>query len=606
MNSIVSALRVPLADHLWQSTVFAAAVWLVASSLRSSLARVRYGLWMTASVKFLLPFSLLVSAGGLLPRETKPLSPTQTPLYAGFYASGDAMSRPFANLRPVPGRERGRHEGTWDYSTVLLLVWLSGAAGVASVWFRRWRRVTGIRRRAVEAPLGREAMMLRTMSPSKSLPLLMTDEHVEPGIVGVMKPVLIWPIELSDRLDDGQMEAILKHEMLHVSRRDNMTLALHMLVETVFWFHPLVWWMGGRLIEERERACDEAVMEAGTEAEVYASSILQACRFCLEAPLPCVAGISGAELNGRIRSIMSFRTMKLRFAAKILLQVSAVFVVALPVLYGVVRATPFYGQILHAEGPLPKFEVATIKPWKARPLPPPVVGGSALPKMMKEVPVGDSGRSTDRINMIGQVSVLIMSAYNLPLDATGRIIGGPGWVDSEAARYEIQAKIDAAEFASMQKMTNAEERRQVALMEQSLLADRFKLKVHFETRVMLVYALVTAKGGPKLKPAQDGEASRLGNTGGEMSNELTASAVTMAEFVNFPPMWPGRPLVDQTGLKGRFNFTLKWSPEEPEETKAESPSLFTAIQEQLGLRLVPTKGPVEVVVIDHIETPTEN
>jgi bla regulator protein BlaR1 len=109
MNSIVSTLWTPLADHLWQSTVFAAAVWLLTLLLRKSRARIRYGLWLTASAKLLLPFSLLVSMGSLLPQRTKALSPAQTPLYAGFYASGDAMSQPFANLRPAPGREREMH-----------------------------------------------------------------------------------------------------------------------------------------------------------------------------------------------------------------------------------------------------------------------------------------------------------------------------------------------------------------------------------------------------------------------------------------------------------------------------------------------------------------
>lgn len=608
MNSTVVALWRQLADHLWQSTMFAVAVWLIAFLLRNSRARVRYGLWLTASVKLLLPFSLLVAAGALLPQKSKVISPAQAPLYADLYASGDAIGRPFANLQfpqLSPRRAQVRHEHTLNYSTVLLVVWLFGAAGVASMWFLRWRRITGIKRQSVEAPLGREAMLLRRLNPSNAVPLLLTGEYVEPGIVGITRPVLIWPIELSERLDDREMEAILKHELLHVSRHDNMLLMLHMLVETVFWFHPMVWWLEGRLIEERERACDEAVMEAGTDAEVYASSILQACRFCLESPLPCAAGISGAQLNGRIRAIMRFRFVKMGFAARTCLLSFTLLAVALPMMYGLVRATPFYGQILHADGPLPTFEVATIKPWKAAPLPlPPVDGGP--PKIVQAAPVGDRRQSSDRVHIIGQVSVLMMSAYNLPIDPSRRIIGGPAWADSQNDRYEINAKIDPSEFASMQNMTNAEQRKRVSLMEQSLLADRFKLKIHFETREIPVYALVVAKTGSKLKAAEESEASRLGSTRSTMGNELTANAITMAELVNYPPLWPGRPIVDQTGLQGRFSFTLKWSSGDSSETGPESPSLFPAIQEQLGLKLVPTKGTVEVIVIDHIERPTGN
>ncbi|MCU1322726.1 MAG: hypothetical protein JWM43_2375 [Acidobacteriaceae bacterium] len=389
MNSIVAALWRPLSDHLWQSTVFAAVVWLMTFLLRKSRAHIRYRLWLAASVKLLLSFSLLVSMGSLLPRRSQAPSQLQTELYAGFYASGYAIGRPPMSLRPVSRHGEEMHKGTWSYPAVLLLVWLSGAAAVAFVWFLRGRRVIRMRGRAVEVPLGREAMMLRRVSSGRAVPVLLTDECVEPGIVGILRPTLIWPVELSDRLNDGQMEAILRHEMLHIYRRDNLAMAMHMLVETVFWFHPMVWQMERRLIEERERACDESVMEAGTEAEVYADGILQACRFCVESPLLNYAGISGAELNMRIRSIMNFRVIKLSFAAKMLLQVSALLAIALPVMYGMVRATPFYGQILHAKEPLPSFEVATVKPWSPSGPPPSVVGGAPgdVPKVVLVAPV---------------------------------------------------------------------------------------------------------------------------------------------------------------------------------------------------------------------------
>jgi bla regulator protein blaR1 len=616
MNSTVSTLWTPLADHLWQSTVFAAAVWLMTLLLRKSRARIRYGLWLTASAKLLLPFSLLVSMGSLLPQRTKALSPARTPLYAGFYASGDAMSQPFANLRPAPGREREMHEGTWSYPAVLLLVWLSGAAVVAFMWFLRGRQVTRIRRRAVEVPWGREAMMLRRVSSGKAVPVLLTDECVEPGIFGILRPVLIWPVELSGRLNDGQMEAILRHEMLHVFRRDNLAMAMHMLVETVFWFHPMVWWMECRLIEERERACDEAVMEAGTDAEVYADSILQACRFCLESPLPYFAGISGAELNGRIRSIMNFRVMNLSFAAKILLQTSALLAVALPVMYGMVRVTPFYGQILQAQGSLPSFEVATIKPWSP-PRPAPSVVGSAPgegPKIVLEVPVGPPKRVTDRAHFIGQVSLLIMSAYGIPMSAENRLVGGPEWMRSQSDRYEINAKIDEAILAAIQKMSPIDQQRQVSLMQQSLLQSRFGLKAHIERRELPIYALVPVKDGARLIEAAADDTSQLSYVPDAQGAVLTAKATDLQEFSQAPFLrGVDRIVVDQTGLHGRYNFVLKWSSpmgrsaaDAPGEIENEYPDIFTAVREQLGLRLVPTKGPVEVLVIDHIQRPTEN
>lgn len=612
MNSIVSALWMPLVDHLWQSTVFVAAVWLMTFLLRKSRARVRYGLWFAASVKLLLPFSLLVSMGSLLPRRTKAPSPAQTQLYAGFYASGDAMSQPFVNLRPISRPLGQMREDTWNYPAVLLLVWLFGAAVVAFVWFLRGRRVIRMRGRAVEVPWGREAMMLRRVTSGKAVPVLLTDECVEPGIVGILRPALIWPVELSDRLNNGQMEAILRHEMLHIYRRDNLAMAMHMLVETVFWFHPMVWQMESRLIEERERACDEAVMEAGTEAEVYADSILQACRFCLESPLPNFAGISGAELNRRIRSIMNFQVMKLSFAAKILLQVSALLAIAVPVMYGMVRVTPFYGQILQAQGPLPSFEVATIKPWFPSGPPPSLAGGAPgeMPKIVKFAPTGPPESATDRPHFIGQVSLLIMSAYGIPMSAENRVIGGPGWMRSQSDRYEVNAKIDESTFAALQKMSPVDQQRQVSLMQQSLLQSRFGLKAHIETRELPIYALVPDKAGAHLIEATSNDKPQLSYVPDAHGAVLTAKAADLQEF-SHAPFLSGvhRIVVDQTGLHGRYNFVLKWSSQMEQDAGDgldEYPDIFTAVREQLGLRLVPTKGPVDVLVIDHIERPTPN
>ncbi len=114
---------------------------------------------------------------------------------------------------------------------------------------------------------------------------------------GIFRPVLLLPEGITERLTAAQLEAILAHELCHVRRRDNLTAAIHMVVETVFWFHPLVWWIRARLIDERERACDEEVLRLGSEAEVYAESILEACKLYLESPLACVSGVTGSDLE---------------------------------------------------------------------------------------------------------------------------------------------------------------------------------------------------------------------------------------------------------------------------------------------------------------------
>jgi bla regulator protein BlaR1 len=158
-------------------------------------------------------------------------------------------------------------------------------------------------------------------------------------------------------------------------------------------------------------------------------------------------------------------------------------------------------HILHAVGDRPSFEVATIKPWKRTPSPPPLPDGANLSgatspvKVMKVAPLNASPPPTDRLHMILPISVLITSAYNLSVGSDNRLIGGPDWLRQDIDQFEIQAKIEDSEYAAMQKMIPAQQHERVALMEQSLLADRFKLRVHFEAREMRVYALEIAKNG---------------------------------------------------------------------------------------------------------------
>jgi hypothetical protein len=113
----------------------------------------------------------------------------------------------------------------------------------------------------------------------------------------------------NEKLTPTQLEAVLAHELCHVRRHDNLTSAIHILVEAVFWFHPLAWWIGARLVEERERACDEEVLRLGGDPRDYADAILNICKLYVESPLTCVAGVTGADLKKRIEAIMTNRVL---------------------------------------------------------------------------------------------------------------------------------------------------------------------------------------------------------------------------------------------------------------------------------------------------------
>jgi beta-lactamase regulating signal transducer with metallopeptidase domain len=194
-------------------------------------------------------------------------------------------------------------------------------------WAREWLRIRAIARTAPPLPLG------------LPIPVLSTAVPLEPGVFGIFRPVLLLPDGIAIRLTQVQLRAILAHELCHVRRRDNLTAAFHMLVEAVFWFHPLVWWLGARIVDERERACDEEVLQDGSHAEIYAETILKVCEFYLESPLTCMSGITGSDLKKRMERIMRNQVGEnLKIRKKLLLATVVMVALALPVLVGVMTA----------------------------------------------------------------------------------------------------------------------------------------------------------------------------------------------------------------------------------------------------------------------------
>jgi bla regulator protein BlaR1 len=446
------------------------------------------------------------------------------------------------------------------------------------------------------APLleGREVEMLRRLERigrSKRIEMLLSRTSLEPGVFGIARPILVWPKGISGRLEDSHLEAILAHEIWHVRRRDNLAAALHMLVESIFWFHPLVWWLGARLVEERERACDEAVLGSGSDRQVYAESILKICEFCVGSPLACVSGVTGADLKRRIARIMTEGTMrKLDFSKKLLLSVAGLMAVALPIVFGLLNATRTRAES-HAQTPsgiAPVYEIASIKPNKYS------TGMSGF------------GFLLERFTTTGAtLKLLIREAYGVEDD---QIVGAPNWLNSE--RYDIEAKAGKSVADELQKLSFDQRVLEYRRMLQALLADRFKLTVHRETKELPAYALVIASNGPKLEPAKPGDTYPNGmkdldgfGHGDIMEfgrGLLTGQGVPMAFLVReLSKKLGGRIVVDKTQLGGKFDFTLQWTPDES------GVALFTAIQEQLGLKLELQKGPVEVLVLDHAEMPSE-
>lgn len=197
---------------------------------------------------------------------------------------------------------------------------------------------------------------------------------------------------------------------------------------------------------------------------------------------------------------------------------------------------------------------------------------------------------------------LIQFAYGLP---NSQILGGPSWLDS--IMFDIDAKSDPSVDLQLHALPTEQARHQKQLMVQALLADRFQLRAHQETRQLPVYALVVTKDGPKFKPSKvNGTIVDTGRTRFHIAGSDDTISLLARELAQVL----GRVVLNQTGLGGRYDLSLRWSSEDAAALASSSPDMspdiFTAIQEQLGLKLVSTKGPVPLLVIDSVEKPSPN
>ena len=325
-----------------------------------------------------------------------------------------------------------------------------------------------------------------------------------------------------------------------------------------------------------------------------------------------VAGVSGSDIKARIDAILSSRSgVRLTLPKRILLITAAVVSLVTPIITGAIEAAAFAaGQLSNpligsAIDPESRFEVVSIK----------LSDASAQLRL---------GMIPGRIDLVG-VPVRVVAALVLPLR---RVFGWPDGIDTE--RYTISAKMpDGAPQAAQQ----------VAI--RNLLKDRFKLVTHQETRELPVYNLVLARSdgrlGPALKkssaecqavmkayvesvrqgaPTQAPPAAVARCTSSQPGmGAFTMNGMSMGALVNMLPQFVERQVIDRTGLTGIYDLTLKWTPEAipsllglPQAplppADPDAPNIFTAVQEQLGLKLEAGRGPVEVIVIDYLEKPT--
>jgi uncharacterized protein (TIGR03435 family) len=574
-------------NHLWQSTLVVAAAWLLCRTvLASNHPRVRFIVWLTASLKFLAPFSLLVAVGRLFATRSV-LTTSQSQQVFHFVSDGPSAlaAVPFqlatvSRVTPSAGAN--------VLSLAIVALWALGTVCVVVTWIRGWRRISRAALDAAPAGQFRGVPVLKSRR--------MREKRIEPGVIGIWRQAILLPSGLEDGLSHAQMESVLLHEWHHARRRDNLAAVMQMAIESVFWFYPLVWWIGKRMIEERERACDQEVLEHAEPAD-YAEGILSVCKWYYTSPVACVAGITGADLRARVESVLrNDRPPALGAGKRGLLGAAFATVVAAPLILGGLTAPAVFAQATNsflgmATTAAKSFEVATIKTNQTGP----------------DAPwhLGPPGRGSISIQNLPLRNIIIQSFRT----QRWMVFGGPAWIGEE--RFDIVGK------GTDPSATNPE----VWEMMRSLLIERFHLKYHVENREMAVYALTIAKGGHKLIPGEKGHCAEVLREGKDCYELLVPPFgagifnMPIGALVTSMAGRAGRPVVDRTGLTGKYDVVLSWMPEGmtpeqlaniPQEIRPEEVSMFEAVERQAGLKLEPSRAPMPVLVIDSVDHPTEN
>jgi uncharacterized protein (TIGR03435 family) len=555
----------PLIDHLWQSTLVAAAAGLLALALCKHAASVRYWVWLAASVKFLVPFAALVAIGNELEWRPAAVAPASPSAATEWIAAAEQVAQPMAALVPAiaPAAILAAPNDRVAFAALAGAVWLGGLAIVLGVWFLRGLRLSRLVRSATPLTDGLFAGL--------GIEVRLSSSKVEPGIVGIFRPVLLLPEGILQRLSAQQLDAVVAHELAHVRRRDNLTAAVHMAVEAVFWFHPLVWWIGARLIEERERACDEAVVASGADPHTYAEGILEVCRLYVESPLPCAAGVGGgATLKSRVRRLAEhWASRTLSPAWNAVLAIVPALVLGAPVVIGAATTPRALAQPATADRPA--FESASI------------AAGVDV--------------SAQTVQMRGRV-------FELRNNSLRQMV---------AFAYDIQdAQVDERNVAVSRRYTiTATARRRwwgglpdYRAMLRTLLEERFELEAHRETQRMPALVLGRAPNGESRLPVPETFATRRYIRSDTQSFE--AVNLPLRTVTDWLSLIFRKPVVDETSLGSDddvYSFKVQWP--QSSETPGSRAHLSRALEEQIGLSLSEAERDIERVVVDRVAEPVD-
>jgi uncharacterized protein (TIGR03435 family) len=592
-----------------KATVVLGLALLAVRSFRHTRAAVRHVVLAAA-------FGVLV----VLPAVVRVLPPVPVPVPLTaqsdpiprrlFVVDGAAAGRlpPVFDVTPAPRRIPPR----W-MATFLRSAWIGIAAlFLVPVAVVLWR-LHQLRRGGL--PWRRGELLLGTLAAQagvrRSIDVLICEQIAAPVTCGLARPAIVLPIDAAGWSDADICRAIV-HELEHVRRGDWSVQLAARVVCAVYWFHPLAWIAWRNLCLESERACDDAVLRSAEGTEYAAQLVTLASRLSHGPMRPMLSMASRSDLSARIGAVLDSRQSRGRAGlvnASVTIAVAGLVVCALSPLRAVTRAQPQVPQ-----GEL-AFDVASIKP---------NVSGD-LRVSLQAMPGGRF------IATNAPLRTLIREAFAVQ---GSQLSGGPGWLDSD--RFDIIAKSERNPTPLQMRM-----------MLRALLAERFRLSVHTDTRELALYALVLArtdgKLGPHLRPtgtdcsqapewlgigppprrsppSPGGPDESSGGIGPEApcrsagpgsGGAMRFRGITLDAFAMFLATPVRRPVIDRTGLSGDFDIELDMTaelgpppppPGMPDAVdRASAPSIFTTLQEQLGLRLDARREPVDVLVIDRVE-----
>jgi uncharacterized protein (TIGR03435 family) len=600
MNAMLSLSSQPwverlgwtLIHFLWQGTALALPYAAARAILPRASSRTLYSLACATL--------LTMIAAPFVTWELLTPTPSSDVLVAAAPASG-AAAVPSGFTVPVASAAPQSYSSAAPFLPYVVGLWLIGSlafwARLAGGWVVAARMRSMLVRRAPPEWQARVSELARRAGVSRPVRLLVSAIVQVPTVVGWLRPVILAPVGALAGLPAEHLEALLIHELAHIRRHDYVVSMLQGVAEALLFYHPAVWWVSGHIRAERELCCDDVAVSVSGDVLTYATALTELEGFRPRQEWAALAA-NGGVLAARIARLLGQVRPSPRTLSGPAIAVTGILLLA--------AAWSLFGQ-----SETPKFEVAAIKP------------ATPDPTYFRGIKPVANGRLSV-INM--PVVLLIQNAYGLQ---RYQIIGGPKWTDDDG--FNIEAKGETA--AS---------RPQVLLMLRSLLEDRFQLRFHRETRELPIYALSVAKNGPRLPAPKEGDCVNTedpnrpfpilngarqppcGSTlvGGGLSKfTMGGGNVPMAEFVRTLAMVLGKPVADHTGITASFDVNLTFARDEliptfsfPGRGAAPPiapnpdgpPGLIAVLQQQLGLKLETSKGPVEVMVIDGVSRPSEN